>query len=120
MNATIRDVLTNILTAMGKPDSAVMGGVRHGLTTVGGILVSSGYLDDSGASQLIGSTMILAGVVWSIAAKYIVTHWLQVATLAPSITTRPELAAIVANMPSGAPTTATVAVAVEAAKRDKA
>jgi len=39
--------------------------LRHGLTTLGGMLVSSGYINSSEASGLVGSGMVLAGVAWS-------------------------------------------------------
>jgi len=39
--------------------------LRHGLTTLGGMLVSSGYINSSEASGLVGSGMVLAGVGWS-------------------------------------------------------
>jgi len=47
----------------------VQGIVRHGLTFIGGILVSKGYIDESSLAEVIGASMTLAGVFWSIYLK---------------------------------------------------
>jgi hypothetical protein len=47
----------------------VQGLVRHALTFIGGILVSKGYLDESSLSEVIGASMTLSGVFWSIYLK---------------------------------------------------
>jgi hypothetical protein len=41
------------------------GVVRHGLTTLGGALVTGGYMDSSSTAAFVGGGMVLAGVVWS-------------------------------------------------------
>lgn len=40
-------------------------GVRHGLTTLGGMLVTSGYMQSGEMQTFIGGGMVLAGVLWS-------------------------------------------------------
>jgi hypothetical protein len=47
----------------------VQGIVRHGLTFIGGILVSKGYIDESSLSEMIGALMTLSGIFWSIYLK---------------------------------------------------
>ena len=47
----------------------VQGIVRHVLTFIGGILISKGYIDESSLSEVIGASMTLAGVFWSIYLK---------------------------------------------------
>lgn len=39
--------------------------VRHGLTVIGGMLVSDGVITSADETKLIGSGMILVGVAWS-------------------------------------------------------
>lgn len=39
--------------------------LRHGLTTVGGVLVSSGYMQSSDTAAFVGGGMVIAGVAWS-------------------------------------------------------
>jgi hypothetical protein len=40
-------------------------GARHALTTIGGALVTGGYLQSSELSDFIGAGMIFAGIAWS-------------------------------------------------------
>lgn len=49
-----------------------MGGaaVRHITTTVGGALIARGLMDSSDMNSLLGCTMFLAGLAWSIYQKY--------------------------------------------------
>jgi|LakMenEpi03Aug12_release.lakeMendotaPanAssembly.Ray.scaffolds.fasta_scaffold6104342_1 hypothetical protein len=47
----------------------VMGVVRHGLTFLGGLLVTKGLLDEGMLQEVIGSVITLVGAVWSIVAK---------------------------------------------------
>jgi len=49
--------------------TAWLGIVRHVLTTVGGIFVAKGYIDDTGVESLAGALVAIAGVVWSIFEK---------------------------------------------------
>lgn len=39
--------------------------VRHGLTTLGGVLVSAGYMQSSDTAAFIGGGMVVAGMAWS-------------------------------------------------------
>jgi len=50
---------------------AAMGIVRHGLTTLGGILSASGYISDADATTAVGAVMALAGVGWSVVEKHL-------------------------------------------------
>lgn len=43
--------------------------LRHGLTLVGGILVSRGYFDPAQLEVLIGATLSVFGVVWAVYSK---------------------------------------------------
>lgn len=45
--------------------SILAGIVRHGLTTLGGMLVSAGYMQSSDTAGFIGGGMVVAGIVWS-------------------------------------------------------
>ena len=47
----------------------VLGLVRHCLTFLGGILVAKGLATDAMSAELVGSTMSLVGIVWSIVSK---------------------------------------------------
>lgn len=47
----------------------ISGVIRHVLTFVGGILVTTGYLDQGTATQLTGALMTIIGIVWSIKEK---------------------------------------------------
>ena len=47
----------------------VLGIVRHVLTTVGGILIANGLIDDGSLTEIIGSVITLVGVIWSVAVK---------------------------------------------------
>ena len=50
--------------------SMILGIVRHGLTTAGGVLVSKGVIDDAGWSEAVGAIVTLIGVGWSIWEKH--------------------------------------------------
>jgi hypothetical protein len=45
--------------------------VRHGLTTVGGSLVTKGLLSATLFDEVVGAVVVIAGVVWSVASKAI-------------------------------------------------
>lgn len=47
----------------------VLGIVRHGLTFIGGLLITRGMLDQNTLSELIGASSTLVGIVWSIINK---------------------------------------------------
>lgn len=47
----------------------VLGVVRHGLTFLGGLLVTKGLLDEGMLQEVIGAVMTLVGAGWSISAK---------------------------------------------------
>lgn len=47
----------------------VLGVVRHGLTFLGGLLVTKGLLDEGMLQEVIGSVITLVGAVWSVVAK---------------------------------------------------
>jgi hypothetical protein len=43
----------------------IYGIIRHGLTAVGGVLVTLGYIDEDIIPEVIGAVMTLVGVIWS-------------------------------------------------------
>jgi|TARA_B100000497_G_C7666965_1_gene402163 hypothetical protein len=43
----------------------IYGLIRHGLTAVGGVLVTLGYIDEDIIPEVIGAVMTLVGVIWS-------------------------------------------------------
>jgi hypothetical protein len=47
----------------------VLGIVRHTLTTVGGILIMKGLVDETMVSEVIGGVLTLAGTIWSVIEK---------------------------------------------------
>lgn len=47
----------------------VLGLVRHGLTFVGGLLVTKGLLDTNLLTEIVGGLITVVGGVWSIIAK---------------------------------------------------
>lgn len=46
-----------------------LGILRHALTTIGGILVTKGYVDESAILELSGAIVALVGVIWSVVSK---------------------------------------------------
>jgi len=42
---------------------------RHLLTTLGGIIVTKGWIDSSQLEPITGAVLVIAGVVWSIVQK---------------------------------------------------
>lgn len=52
---------------MGK--ETILGVLRHSLTFVGGFLVTKGLLDEGMLTEIVGSTIALTGVIWSIIDK---------------------------------------------------
>ena len=47
----------------------VLGMVRHGLTTLGGMLVARGYMDAGQLEPVIGAMVVIVGVAWSAIEK---------------------------------------------------
>jgi hypothetical protein len=47
--------------------------IRHSLTSVGGSLVAKGVLTATAFDEIVGASIIIAGVVWSAASKYILS-----------------------------------------------
>lgn len=47
----------------------LLGIVRHGLTFIGGIVITGGLIDSGLYSELSGGVLTLAGVIWSIIDK---------------------------------------------------
>lgn len=47
----------------------VFGIVRHAMTAIGGIFIAKGFIDESTIQELIGATLSLTGVIWSIVSK---------------------------------------------------
>lgn len=47
----------------------LLGIVRHGLTFIGGIVITGGLIDSGLYSELSGGILTLAGVIWSIIDK---------------------------------------------------
>lgn len=47
----------------------IFGIIRHVLTFTGGILVIKGVATDAVTNEIIGSTMSLIGLVWSVVSK---------------------------------------------------
>lgn len=51
----------------------LLGVVRHGLTFLGGLLVTKGLLDEGMLQEVLGAVMTLVGAVWSVTSKKVVT-----------------------------------------------
>lgn len=47
----------------------LLGIVRHGLTFVGGLVITGGLIDSGLYAELTGGVLTLAGVIWSILDK---------------------------------------------------
>jgi len=47
----------------------LLGIIRHGLTFVGGVLVTQGVIDDALFAELFGAAMTLIGGIWSVVDK---------------------------------------------------
>jgi hypothetical protein len=45
--------------------SLLASAVRHGLTTLAGVLATHGYLSSSASEQFVSAGLLFAGVVWS-------------------------------------------------------
>jgi len=47
----------------------ILGIVRHTLTTIGGVLIMKGLVDEAMVSEIIGGVLTLTGTIWSIIEK---------------------------------------------------
>jgi len=47
----------------------LLGIIRHGLTFLGGVLVTQGVIDDAMFTELFGAAMTLIGGIWSVIDK---------------------------------------------------
>jgi hypothetical protein len=47
----------------------ILGIVRHGLTFIGGILITKGLIDESTVTEIIGGVITLTGTIWSVIQK---------------------------------------------------
>jgi hypothetical protein len=47
----------------------VMGIIRHGLTFVGGILLTKGIADEATVTEISGAVLTLVGAIWSVVSK---------------------------------------------------
>lgn len=47
----------------------ILGIIRHGLTFLGGVLVTQGVMDDAMFVELFGAAMTLIGGIWSVIDK---------------------------------------------------
>ncbi len=55
----------------GTVKQSFQGFLRHVLTTAGGSAVASGWLSDSDLIAVVGGIVVLAGVAWSFAEKWL-------------------------------------------------
>ena len=63
-------VLTiNFLNKNKMTKEQILGIVRHGLTFVGGILITKGLLDEATSTEIIGAVVALVGTIWSVISK---------------------------------------------------
>lgn len=60
--------------AQQRMQQAILGVVRHVLTTVGGGLVSGGLLNSDELTQAIGAVLTLVGIAWSVISKRATTE----------------------------------------------
>jgi hypothetical protein len=44
----------------------ILGVIRHGLTFIGGILITKGLIDETTSTEIIGGVIGLVGTIWSI------------------------------------------------------
>lgn len=47
----------------------IEGIIRHSLTTVGGVLIAKGLIDDAILTEVIGAAITISVIVWSIIDK---------------------------------------------------
>jgi hypothetical protein len=68
-NYTIFIVNKQILKHKIMSKEQVLGVVRHGLTFVGGLLVTKGLMDTGMVEEVMGAVITLVGAVWSVVVK---------------------------------------------------
>ena len=56
---------------MDMPFATISALERHGLTTLGGVLMSTGFVGETEAQAFVGAGMTLAGIGWSIGRKWL-------------------------------------------------
>jgi hypothetical protein len=44
-------------------------GHRHLLTSVGGVIITNGYISDGMVTEITGSIIAIVGVIWSVLSK---------------------------------------------------
>ena len=47
----------------------ILGFIRHGLTLVGGVLVTNGVIDEQTLLEVVGATITIISFGWSMASK---------------------------------------------------
>ena len=47
----------------------ILGIVRHGLTFIGGVLITKGLIDESTLTEIVGGIITLTGTIWSVINK---------------------------------------------------
>jgi hypothetical protein len=47
----------------------IEGVLRHALTTIGGVLVTKGLIDEAILTEVLGAALTISGIVWSIIDK---------------------------------------------------
>tara|TARA_R110002020_G_scaffold245343_2_gene459066 strand:- start:514 stop:720 length:207 start_codon:yes stop_codon:yes gene_type:complete len=66
----LKDPIKLVLTKNIKMNKdQIFGLIRHALTIAGGALVTKGVIDEAMATELIGISMSLVGVIWSFTSK---------------------------------------------------
>lgn len=50
-------------------NNTLAGLIRHGLTFLGGLLVTKGYIDAEMVQEIVGAVMTIGGFVWSVLDK---------------------------------------------------
>jgi len=50
-------------------NNTLAGLIRHGLTFLGGLLVTKGYIDAEAVQEIVGAVMTIGGFVWSVLDK---------------------------------------------------
>jgi hypothetical protein len=63
----VNQTVTVNFKAMNKDQ--ILGLVRHGLTFIGGIVLSKGLVEESTLTEIIGAISTLIGAIWSISEK---------------------------------------------------
>jgi flagellar motor component MotA len=47
----------------------IFGIIRHLLTSVGGVIITNGYMSDGMLTEITGSIIAIVGVIWSVLSK---------------------------------------------------